>query len=371
MGSRARRITRTFRSMFVGVLVLALTLPAGLARAAQPVHGAGAQGGPPIEVMTRNLYLGAELGPIFAATSPEQLLAATTATWAQVLATNFPERAEALADEVAEHRPHLIGLQEVSLWRTSEIPGLPAEDVAFDFLEILLDALAARGLNYEAVSEVENFDGQLPALGGPFGVFEIRLTDRDMILARSDLPPAQLTILDEQSGVFNAALELPVLGQPLRIDRGWNAVDVRFRNQTFRFVNSHFEAFDPGEVIRNAQAHELLSGPLDTDLPVILVGDFNSNAVGGIAYGTLIGGGFTDAWNVANPGDPGLTCCQAADLLNEVSQLTTRIDLILVRGGIRVRDATLIGADPADRTPSGLWPSDHAGVAARLMLLAR
>jgi hypothetical protein len=36
--------------------------------------------------------------------------------WANVLASDFPARAEVLAAEVAEHRPLLIGLQEVSLF---------------------------------------------------------------------------------------------------------------------------------------------------------------------------------------------------------------------------------------------------------------
>jgi endonuclease/exonuclease/phosphatase family metal-dependent hydrolase len=145
------------------------------------------------------------------------------------------------------------------------------------------------------------------------------------------------------------------------------------RNRTFRFVNSHFEAFDPGEFIRVQQAQELLEGPLDTELPVVLVGDFNSDAnAGGLAYAILTGvGGFDDVWNLTNPGDPGLTCCHAADLRNDEVDLRSRIDLILIRDGVRARDAEVIGVDPALRTASGLWPSDHAGVVARVMITAR
>jgi hypothetical protein len=335
----------------------------------KPAAAAAAQGGPPVEVMTRNIYLGSELGGLFAAEGEAGLVAAASEVWANVLASDFPARAEVLAAEVAEHRPLLIGLQEVSLFTAVGAGG----SISIDFLDILLDALADAGLHYEARAISPAFEGTLPAIDPTLGFVMATLIDRDVILVRTDVPPAQLTVLDEQVGLFDAALALPVLGQDLRIDRGWGYVDVRVRNREFRFVNSHFEAFDPGEFIRVQQARELLDGPLDTDLPVVLVGDFNSNAeAGGLAYEILTeGGGFEDAWSTANPGDPGLTCCHDADLRNEVVDLRSRIDLILVRDGVRVRDMERVGIDPAMRTPGGLWPSDHAGVVGRVMITAR
>src|SRR3954468_8347863 len=51
-----------------------------------------------VTVLTRNLYLGADLTPIAqAAASGDlgQILTATTQTWAKVVASNFPERAVA------------------------------------------------------------------------------------------------------------------------------------------------------------------------------------------------------------------------------------------------------------------------------------
>jgi hypothetical protein len=361
------------RLLTVGVAVLLTVAVSGVADAVpggSPGHGAGdAQGGPPVTVMTRNLYLGSELGPVFAAQNEAELIAATSQIWANVLASDFPARAELLADEVAADRPLLLGLQEVSLW-TAVGAGDP---VTIDFLDILLDALAARGLHYDAVSVSDAFEDTLPAIDPTLGLVQVTLLDRDVILVRADVPSPQLTVLHEDNGLFDAALTLEVLGQPLRIDRGWNLVDVRVRNRTFRFVNTHLEAFDPGEVIRVQQAQELLEGPLDTDLPVILLGDLNSDAeADGLAYGLLTDlGGFEDAWSIANPGDPGLTGCHAADLLNQVVELRSRIDLVLVRDGVRVRDAEVIGIDPARRTPAGQWPSDHAGVVARVMITGR
>jgi hypothetical protein len=372
-GSRLGRWWRALTLAMVVLLTVAATGAAdassGPGAAGQAAEGKAAEGGPPVTVMTRNLYLGSELGSLFAAQNQEQLVGATSQIWANMIASDFPARAEVLAAEVAEHRPLLIGLQEVSRWDAVGETGT----VTVDFLTILLDALAARGQHYEAVSISEAFEGTLPAFVPELGLSLVTLLDRDAILVRADVPPAQLTVLNEETGLFDAALELPVLGQPLRIERGWNLVDVQVRNRTFRFVNSHFEAFDPDEVIRVQQAQELLDGPLATDLPVVLLGDFNSDAeANGRAYKILTDeGGFEDAWRTANPGDPGLTCCHADDLRNEVLDLRSRIDLILVRDGVRVRDLERVGIDPAMRTPSGLWPSDHAGVVGRLMITAR
>ena len=83
-------------------------------------------------------------------------------------------------------------------------------------------------------------------------------------------------------------------------------------------------------------------------------------------YSDLLSGGFTDAWSARWPRAAGLTCCQAEDLRNPTSTFDQRIDLVLVRGRAHVRHATVTGDDEADRTPDGLWPSDHAGVTATI-----
>jgi hypothetical protein len=370
------RAARWWRALAFALAVALMLGTAAVAEAAPgrgagPPAGAGdAKGGPPVTVMTRNLYLGSELTGLFAAQDEAGLVAAASQVWANVLASDFPARAEVLAQEVATDKPLLIGLQEVSLFTATNAAGA---SISIDFLDILLDALADAGLHYEAVAIAPAFEGALPAIDPTLGFVQATLLDRDVILVRTDVPPAQLTILDEQIGEFDAALELPVLGAPLRIDRGWGYVDVRVRNRTFRFVNTHFEAFDPDEFIRVQQAEELLDGPLDTDLPVVLLGDFNSDAnTGGLAYKILIEeGGFEDVWSLTNPGEPGLTCCHDADLRNDEVELRSRIDLVLIRDGVRARDAHVVGIDPTLRTPDGLWPSDHAGVVARVMITAR
>ena len=86
-------------------------------------------------------------------------------------------------------------------------------------------------------------------------------------------------------------------------------------------------------------------------------------------YGPITASGFSDTWKSRHPSKPGFTCCQATDLFEpENSMLTERDDLVLTRGPFSDGKASIVGNHPADRLPSGLWPSDHAGVVAILEL---
>src|SRR5262249_40604951 len=55
-----------------------------------------------------------------------------------------------------------------------------------------------------------------------------------------------------------------------------------------------------------------------------------------------------------------------AYLRNTTVNFTQRIDLVLYRGDLRAFDADVVGDELADRTSSGLWPSDHGGVVTTL-----
>jgi hypothetical protein len=86
--------------------------------------------------------------------------------WAQVQANDFPARAQVIADEIAAAKPDLVGLQEATLYRTDvppDGPATPAETLAYDFSELLVDARAQRGLSYEPVSTFKGTDIELPA----------------------------------------------------------------------------------------------------------------------------------------------------------------------------------------------------------------
>jgi endonuclease/exonuclease/phosphatase family metal-dependent hydrolase len=239
--------------------------------------------------------------------------------------------------------------------------------VALDYLEILLDALAARGLHYEVVVQSIGWDAELPSALG----FDVRHTDRELILARSDLKVSDLKLSNALTGHFLANCQIPsaILG-PVTILRGWAAVDAKIRGKSFRFITTHLDGDCTPFTFayQQAQMAELLAGPAVTPLPVVLVGDLNSPTYGNTAtYDLVIGAGFTDAAAVAGLGGR-LTCCQANDLLNPVSMFDRRIDYVFYRGDFAVRGADVVGDDPADRTVSGLWPSDHAFVVTTLVV---
>jgi len=144
-----------------------------------------------ITVMTRNIYVGADVDRIMLTEDPNQIPIVVTEVFQSLLATNFPERAQALANEIYEKQPHLIGLQEVSLLRIQS-PGdavvggvTPAEDVILDYLEILMMTLSGMGLEYDVVAKIQNADVEMPMVVSAVPEFDdVRLTDYDVILAK-------------------------------------------------------------------------------------------------------------------------------------------------------------------------------------------
>jgi endonuclease/exonuclease/phosphatase family metal-dependent hydrolase len=191
---------------------------------------------------------------------------------------------------------------------------------------------------------------------------------------RTDLDPDELEVSNLQIEQFGVKLTVPTAIGPFTDPRGWAAIDVKARGSSFRFVTTHLDSVSPA--IRIAQAGELLKTAANTSLPIVMAGDFNIAADTSLdpsfpAYQAMINAGFTDAWQSKRAPDPGFTAHQAENLRNPTSLLNHRIDLVLFRGGFGVADISLIGNQPADRTSSGLWPSDHAGVAATLRLPSR
>lgn len=77
------------------------------------VQADGRWGPNKVVVMTRNIYVGGNVDRLIlpGGDPVEELLL----TIAELQYTNFPERAVALAKEIKWWRPHLVGLQEVSL----------------------------------------------------------------------------------------------------------------------------------------------------------------------------------------------------------------------------------------------------------------
>jgi len=312
-----------------------------------------------IGVMSRNLYLGADLGPVIAAKDVAQFVGATSAAWAMVQKNDFHTRVRALAAEIAERRPALVGLQEAFTWHTvSRTDGTAT--VVYDYVPELLAALAKRGLEYRVAAQVELLQFQAPTIFG----FDVRTTDHGAILARDDVHTS-----NEVGKVFSDANLVPlrILGTPLLVKRGYLSVDVKYRGESLRFVSTHLESFHP--FFRAQQAKELAAVLAGEARPVILVGDLNSHpGVATDGEGILAAAGFRDVWGALHQADPGLTCCFLEDLTRTAGAvLSERIDFALTRGPLEPRKAVLLDADPSTRV-GGLWPSDHAGVFAEMRI---
>jgi len=340
-------------------------------------------------VMTRNLYLGANLGPAIAATSTDDFINKNGQILRDVDTNNFKVRARSLAKEITTKSPDLVGLQEVALWRTGTVDlsapitgDYKAETVHIDFLADLMAQLNKGKQRYKIVRVQNEFDFEAPAdyngVAGDGSVPGInsngeingRLTMRDAIIAKVG---AGVKVTSTDSANFSTIYKPVISGIPVNVNRGWVSADVKVRKSpAFRFVNTHLEAF--GEpTIREAQAKELIAdgGPLDTGkLPAVLVGDLNSddNTVEGddpLAYNALKAGGLVDR-STEKP----MSCCVKSDILTEDqgarSDFDHHIDHIMTNKPKRVKglNSSVTGLKPVD----GYWPSDHAGVFSTLRI---
>jgi endonuclease/exonuclease/phosphatase family metal-dependent hydrolase len=325
-------------------------------------------------VMTRNLDAGSDFGFVTSATTPLGLILGVTQTYQEVIESNIPERAQGIAAEIQAQAPDLVALQEVTTLRTGPFGG-PSTVVVADQLQLLLAALAARGLHYAPIAIQQNADVEAPAVDGSSTLFDVRLTDFDVMLARTDLPTSEFQMQNVQFQHYSTTLVFPtVLGTSIPFPRGWISVDAKLRGKQYRVLTTHLETFNLD--IQAAQTLELINGPAVTDLPLVLAGDLNSDADNpdpsqSPAYHLLINANFLDLWSTVHPGDTGFTWpLHGEDPFTASSSPNQRIDIILTRGDkIADRSAVLTGNTVNALTPSGLWPSDHAGVVGAFTLL--
>jgi len=335
-----------------------------------------------LSVMSWNIYVGADLTQLLAISDPSQIACGVAAVYGDVLATDFGARAVAIADQIEIHAPHVIGLNEVSTFDFvfETIPGHP--DLVF--LDVLMDELQSRGLEYSAPVNARstNFQIALPISYAADCAAQdlLSYTEYDVLLVRVGV---EMT----GSGHGNFAQPLPL---PFGLDpkySGWAYVDIEHKALPYRVFTTHLEPADTGPCetedpgllfVHTEQAGDLLDVLDDSPYPTVLTGDLNSDASGCTTptYPDLIDDGFVDAWNVGRPLGPGFTSNQSADLQNSESELWHRIDFILYRDDFTAStgefrgssQADLVGEEQADRTASGLWPSDHAGVVADLRI---
>lgn len=394
------------RKLFTLVATAALAVTTAMTGA---VTGAAAHGadnpGKPLSVMTRNLYLGADINrPVIAAATAQAegkgplevvsaLANATHYTRGIVDQTDFRVRSRLLAGEIARTEPDLVGMQEVALWRSGPLELDPAHlaspdatHVDYDFLQLLLDALAAKGVDYKPVEIAQRADVEAPSFTGSLADGtadlahgeDVRLTMRDVILMR--VGGNDLRVLDKGDATYSTNLQVTIAGKTMNFDRGYNWVDVRNGSQRLRFVNTHTEAFS--SAIALAQVTQLSAQATAPDMPTVLVCDCNSDPLDSsfnnpqkvphkAPYDALVAAGFKDMWLTFAPADQGWTS-GLSETVNDpdASGFNHRIDMVMVHdpGAAPFADrGEVTGTSVTDRDPTtGLWPSDHGGVVLRL-----
>ena len=124
------------RKVALLLALLSLVSTAPTASASEPYQ---------VTVMSRNLYLGADVG--VALDLIPDFPAAAQFMWDQVKATDFSKRVTKLAGEAAQDKPDLIGIQEATTWYCKK--NLWSSKVAvFDFLRQFIEATKESGMPY-------------------------------------------------------------------------------------------------------------------------------------------------------------------------------------------------------------------------------
>jgi hypothetical protein len=364
---------------------------ADLDQTTAPRFGSERAGSGALTILNWNVYYGANLD-LLLDESVGPLPVRTATVLGQVFATNTPARAAAVARQIAMAQPHLVTLQEVALYRLQS-PGNvllgtmepDATVVVDDFLGELMAALTGLGADYVIARQTETLDIEMPiapVLPGSTGpdcppCDDVRFTESVVILARADLVFGAST-----GGTFTYNMPVEVMPSVfVDIVKGWAAVDATLKGRTYRVLTTHLEPADvlPGHAVHPdlhmlqlAQAQEVLAVLASATGPVIVTGDLNTNPDGSSTdtYAYMQASGFVDTWLAGEPAGDGFTANQPWHLTNAVSELWHRIDFVLYRDEFTVAgrpfrgaaQARVVGDKPADRTPGGLWPSDHAGV---------
>ena len=242
-----------------------------------------------VSVMTRNLYLGADVGVAL------QLLPNFPSTaqfmWDQMKSTDFGIRAEKLAQESSLLRPDVIAIQEATTWSCKK-NWFSKKRVIFDFLEMFVSATKESGVGYSLVTDgntsTKNPGFQIPAIPNLTIVNDSSLflplfgqpeaacgfTIADALLVRDDLDAEVLQLGNSEFKDHYSVLPLAMV-----IYRGYTWADLKIRGQKIRFVATHLESLftDDGEPHSSLQGHQLAEDLASTRMPLVVMGDFNAD----------------------------------------------------------------------------------------------
>ena len=375
-----------------------------------------------VTVMSRNLYLGADVG--VALELIPDFPAAAQFMWNQVKQTDFTKRANKLAAEAALDKPALIGVQEATTWYCKK--NLWSKKVAvFDFLDQFVQATRSTGTPYSIASfdgvaafnpgysiaaipyltKVEDPD-LFPSLFGSKSA-ACGFTIGDAILVRDDLKE---NIKKVGNSEYDATYSIvPTI---MTIYRGYTWVDYQVNDSLVRVISTHLESiWDENKVPNSAlQAAQLIEDLKSSKMPLIVMGDFNADprdprpigeanpglqpvvsevcptpgAASCNAYQAMIEAGFTNSspdardakyftWGAGallNGPDP-KRAASAQEFGNQYG-FTDRLDYIFTKNVYATTSSKLIGNIYPDG--SSIWDcgdekcfaSDHAGIVATI-----
>jgi endonuclease/exonuclease/phosphatase family metal-dependent hydrolase len=362
-----------------------------------------------ITVMSRNLYLGADVG--VALELIPNFPKAAQFMWDQVKKTNFTARAPKLAREAAQDRPEIIGVQEATIWYCKK--DLFSDKVeVFNFLDQFIAATKSTGVGYSLVTAngVEAFNPGYSIAAIPY-VTKVRdpetfnpifgqdtascgFTIGDALLVRDDVKDRIIQVGNTE---YDATYSIvPTI---MTIYRGYTWADFKVQDSVVRLITTHLESiWDENKIPNSAlQAQQLVADLKDAKMPVVIMGDFNEQPVasetcptpGGAkcnAYSTMIEAGFENASpDAQNPryftwgasallNGPDKKRISAAKKFGNQYGFTDRLDYIFTKNAYATVSSKIIGNVWPDGT--GVWdcgkdkcfPSDHAGVVATIEL---
>jgi endonuclease/exonuclease/phosphatase family metal-dependent hydrolase len=377
-----------------------------------------------VTVMSRNLYLGSDVG--VALDLIPDFPAAAQFMWDQVKATDFSKRVTKLAGEAALDKPDLIGIQEATTWYCKK--NLWSSKVAvFDFLKQFIEATKETGTPY-VLAKADGVDAYNPGYSIaaiPYltkvedpSVFQsifgsdsasCGFTIGDAILIREDLASNVIRVGNTE---YDATYSIvPTI---MTIYRGYTWLDLKVKDSVVRVVSTHLESiWDENKVPNSAlQAQQLVSDLANSKMPLIVMGDFNadyrdprpvnapnpgeqpveseacptSGAAACNAFATMIEAGFTNAspdaknpkyfsWGASallNGSDP--KRLEQAKIDGNQYGFTDRLDYVFTKNVYANISSKMIGNIYPDG--SSIWDcgaekcfaSDHAGVVATIEL---
>jgi hypothetical protein len=365
-------------------------------------------------VMTRNLYLGADIAKSM--TFCPDLSAVAQDMWTQVAQTDFSRRVEALAADVVAQRPSVLGLQEAMKWVCLDAKG--TEVTVVDFTNQLLARLSTDGVPYE----IAQSSGDLAVSAG-FAIAPIPgstiVTDPTVLRAAlgSDSAACGLQIADVLAVRADLAGDVTAVGSRnfsstvklaglLDVKRGYAWADITVGGHPVHFVTTHLEALwaRDAEPAMAAQARELVTDLQAITIPIVAMGDFNADPrdprpttpganPGGQPeitslcadracnpYWIMTGAGFTDVGpDATDPANltwgadgllagPDLARLDAALSMGNDLGFTDRLDYVFVRGDLSIVSSSLVGRE----WPTGIatWECNSAAQLANTQAVA-